>query len=471
MPELSSPTIVPPNRPAESLPPLPRRDGKQHRGLPVRKSAIDAEKPLALELHHLAHLQRRDVPVRHGLGAELGPRRQEVLVVLAFLDLVLGEEEVEVDGLDGDERLPRGGEPGDFLRGRFHVAREVEVEGEGGDGAGGQRVEGGGVGDVADDGVAPVHEGDFLVGGEGARVGLLDEDGLGIRDFLGAQVRVLVVFGPVLGVGRGAGASDGRGHGVGGGDGRVAGRDGVDVFLVRGPEERPVEVDDVARGALLEDVLAQGGDGHASAADPADGGEARVVPAPDEAGFDELGEFALREQRADEVHAGEIPDVDFAELEDVLEPFVLGIPVAVLIGPESVRDAFEGVEDGHAEVVGGVDLPGGAGAVVGLGVAAVDDRVTHGFVWVIDGHFGPNTPFHAFGGARFHFGKVGEVGFDGGITVRAREALHALVAHFLLLGVIGVGFADFDDVGAVVVHFLEVVAGVAGSVGADAHER
>jgi hypothetical protein len=460
--------IFPQNAEPKSLPPLPRRDRKQHRGLPVRKSAIDAEKALALELHHLAHLQRGHVPVRHGLGAELRPRRQEVLVVLPFLDLVLGEEEVEVDGLDGDELLARGGEPGDFLGGRLHVAGEVEVEGEGGDGAEGERVEG--VGDVADDGVAPVHEGDFLVGGEGARVGLLEEDRGGVGDFLGAQVRVLVVFGLVFGVGRGAGAFDGRGDGVGCGDGRVAGRDGVDVFLVRGPEERPVEVDDVAGGALLEDVLPQGADGHASAADAADGGEAGVVPAPDEAGFDELGEFALREQRADEVHAGEIPDVDFAELEDVLEPFVLGITVAVLVGPESVGDTFEGVEDGHAEVVGGVDFPGGAGAVVGLGVAAVDDRVTHGFVGVIDGHFGADAPLGAFGGARFHFGEVGEVGFDAGITAGAREALHALVAHFFLLGVVGVGFADFDDVGAVVVHFLEVVAGVAGSVGADAHK-
>lgn len=434
----------------------------------MRKSPIDPKIPLPLKLNHIPHLQPRHIPIRHALRAELRPFRQKILIVLLLLDFILADQEVKLDHLHGDEFLALGGEPGDFLARRFDVAREVEVEREGGDGVEGERVEG--VGDVADDGVAPVHEGDFLVEGEGLGVVLLDEDGLGIGDFLGAEVGVLVVFGLVLGMGRCAGAFDGSGDGLRFVDGCVARRDGVDVFLVRSPEERPVEVDDVAGGALLEDVFSQGAYRHAPPADTADRGEAGVVPAPDEAGVDELGEFTLREQRADEVHAGEIPDVDLAELKDVLEPVVLGITVAVLVCTESVGDAFKGVEDGYAEVVGGVDFPCGASAVVGLRVASVDDRVTHGFVRVVDRHFSADAPLDTFDGAGFHFGEVGEIGFDGGVAAGAGEAFHALVAHFFLLGIVGVGFADLDDVDTVVVHFLEVVARVAGLVGADAHE-
>ena len=324
--------------------------------------------------------------------------------------------------------------------------------------------------DGAHDGVAPVHEGDFFVLDETLRVFLVDQDCWGISDFFGAKVGVLVVLGFIFCIWSRAGAFNGRGDDVRFIESGIPRRDGVDVFFVRGPEERPVEVDDVAGGALLKDVFSQRTDRHASAADTADGGEAGVVPAPDEAGVDELGEFALGEQGADEVHAGEVPDVDFTEVKNVLEPLILGVSVAVLVCAEGMGDAFEGVEDGDAEVVGGVDFPGGAGAVMGLGIAAVDDGVAHGFVGVVDGHFGADAPFDAFVGTGFHGGKVGEVVFDGGVAAFAGEAFHALVTHFLLLGVVGVGFADLDDVDAVVVHFLEVVAGVAGLVGLDAHE-
>lgn len=133
-------------------------------------------------------------------------------------------------------------------------------------------------------------------------------------------------------------------------------------------------------------------------------------------------------------------------------------------------DAFEGVEDGGAEVVGGIHFPFRAGTVVRLGIAAVDDWITHSFVRVLDGHFGADAPFAASFSPFFHLSEVSEVFLNRGIAAGAGEAFHALVAHFLLRGVVGVGFADFKNVHAVVVHFLEVVARVTRFVGADAHE-
>ena len=189
-------------------------------------------------------------------------------------------------------------------------------------------------------GVAPAHQGDLLVLGEPLRVGLLDEDFGTVPDCFGADVRVFAVLGLLLRVGRDAGALDGGRDRGGFGNRRVARGDGVDDFFVGGPEDGPVEVDDVAGGALLEDELAEGGDGHTVPADAADGGEAGVVPAADDALVDEFGEFAFREQGADEVHAGKVPDVDFAEVERGEHPVVLRVAVAVFVCAEGVGDAF-----------------------------------------------------------------------------------------------------------------------------------
>ncbi len=45
-------------------------------------------------------------------------------------------------------------------------------------------------------------------------------------------------------------------------------------------------------------------------------------------------------------------------------------------------DSLHRIDDRAGEVVGGVDLPLGTGAVVGSWVAAVDDRVTKG-LWSV----------------------------------------------------------------------------------------
>ena len=76
-------------------------------------------------------------------------------------------------------------------------------------------------------------------------------------------------------------------------NGRVSWGDWVNDFFVSGPDDCPVEVDDIFTGALGEYELSEGLGGHASPADTPDGGEPGVIPAPDKALVDEPVQLAL----------------------------------------------------------------------------------------------------------------------------------------------------------------------------------
>ena len=87
--------------------------------------------------------------------------------------------------------------------------------------------------------------------GEGLGVGLVDEDLGAVGHFLGAELGVLAVFGFVVCKRGNSSTFHGGSDGVVFGDCCVARGDGVNVFFVGGPEEGPVEVDDIAAGSLL----------------------------------------------------------------------------------------------------------------------------------------------------------------------------------------------------------------------------
>ena len=451
---------------------LASRDAEQHQLLllallPVAKTLVNAVVTASLELDNVILLERGRRLVAPRLLHGLGDGVEEVLHVVLLLEHILGDEVVKVPELGGDEGLALGREPGDLLLGRLDVAGQVEVDLERGDDLGG------GV-DVADEAVAPAHDGDLLAVLEGLGVGLVHDELVGESDLLGADLLVLGVLGLLLlnGLGGGIGALDDDLDGVLLGDGGVTGSNGVDLLLVGSPEVGPVHRDDVARGALLEDEVAEGGDGHTAPADTTDGGHARIVPAPDLAGIDELGELALGEEGADEVHAGEIPHVDLAELEGINEPLVLGVAVGVLGGAESVGDALMAVDDGAGEIVHGVHLPLGAGTVMGgLDVAAVDDGVAQSLVGVVDGKLSADAVLKTLLGAVLHLlGEDAQVLFDAAVATARGNTLPALVAHGLLVGIIGVGVALLDHAHAHLVEVVEVVGSVGDGVGLDAHE-
>jgi hypothetical protein len=446
---------------------LARRHLERNHSLPMLKRPINPKKPLAIKLHNIIHFEFRHIAIRQRLCARLCTRIQEILQRILRLEFILCDEIIEIDKLDGNEILV-GAEPRYFLCGFLDVALEMEFKFEGGYGLEFEGVEG--VADFADESVAPVHEGDFLVLGERSGVGLFEEHAGAKGDLLGAEV-VFGVFGLVLRLDAFASADDGDGDFGVFIDGGVARGGGLDVFLVGCPEGEPVLVDNILGRALLEDEFAESGDDGTATTDTADGGHAGVVPAPDNAGVDNLGELALGQDGFDKVQAREAPVVDLAQLEVVNEPLVLCITVVVLGGTQGVRHPLERIDNRAAEVVGGVDLPCVSSAVMCLGVAAVDDGVAHGFVRVVDRHLCADAPLEALVAARLHQLEPGQVVLDAGVAAGTGNAVHTLVAHLHLLRVVCIRETILDHLHTRVVQLLEPVTGVRHRVGLDAQER
>jgi hypothetical protein len=136
-----------------------------------------------------------------------------------------------------------------------------------------------------------------------------------------------------------------------------------------------------------------------------------------------------------------------------------------------VRYTLERIDNRAAEVVGGVDLPCVSGAVMCLGVAAVDDGIAHGFVRVVDRHLCADAPLEALFAARLHQLEAGQVVFDAGVAAGTGNAVHTLVAHLHLLRVVCIRETILDHLHARAVQLVEPVTGVRHRVGLDAQER
>lgn len=266
----------------------------------MSKRLIDPEEALAVKLNDIIDLQLSSIAVRNSLGSGLGLLVKEVLERILGLELVLGDEVVEVDKLNGNELLVLG-QPCDLFRSLLDIALQMQLELEACDGLEavlGERVDG--VGDLADNGIAPVHERDFLVLGERLSISLLHDDVLAEDNLLGAKV-VFGVLGLILSEGALACANNCDGDLGVFVDGDVARGGGLDVLLVGCPEGVPVKVDNVLGGTLLQNELLESGNDSSAAANTTDSGHARVIPAPDVASIDNLGQLALGEHSADKV--------------------------------------------------------------------------------------------------------------------------------------------------------------------------
>lgn len=89
--------------------------------------------PLPIKLKHIIRLQPRNIQIRHRRRPNLRLGVQEILQLVILLELILRNQVVEVDQLDGDQILVLG-QPVHLLRCLLDVALEVEFELEGGDG-------------------------------------------------------------------------------------------------------------------------------------------------------------------------------------------------------------------------------------------------------------------------------------------------------------------------------------------------
>ena len=216
---------------------------------------------------------------------------------------------------------------------------------------------------------------------------------------------------------------------------------GVEVFADAEFQHRVIHHGVGAGDADAAAELAQGLRRHAAAAQAAQGGHARVVPALDVAFLYQLDELALGQHRVGEVEARELDLLGMVHFQGVQHPVIELAVVLELQRADGVGDAFQRVRQAVGEVVHGIDAPLVARAVM-FGMAdAVQGGVAHDQI----------GRGHVDLGAQ-HMLAVGE--FPGAHAAEQVQVLfHAAVAAGAFLAGAGQGAAVLADlVGAQVVH-------------------
>lgn len=123
-----------------------------------------------------------------------------------------------------------------------------------------------------------------------------------------------------------------------------------------------------------------------------------------------------------------------------------------------------------SEIVHGVHLPFGAGAVMRrVHVAAVDHRISHGLVGVFDRELGAKAVADAFLGTLLHLLKDAQVLFHWRFAALGSDAVPSLVAHSFLVGIVGIGMSLLDHLDRHIVKIIKVVTGVGEGIALDAH--
>ena len=97
-------------------------------------------------------------------------------------------------------------------------------------------------------------------------------------------------------------------------------------------------------------------------------------------------------------------------------------------------------------------------AVVWRQVRAINDGIAKGLVGVVDAHLGTKTPPGALRRSLGHLLEVLEVVLDAVIAMLGGDAVHTLLAHLLLLGIVRVRLACLDHLQCKLVQLIEVVA-------------
>ena len=242
------------------------------------------------------------------------------------------------------------------------------------------------------------------------------------------------------------------------------------VGVVVAPDEELQQLDVVDAVGLgdadVVDELADGLGGIAAGAHAPEGGHAGVVPAVDGALLDQPTEDPLGHDRVGQGEPGELGLLGLAvgQLEVFQAPVVQRPVVGELQGAQRVGDALDGVGLPVGPVVGGVDHPVVAGAVVLDPADAVQHGVTHrhDVVLHVDAgaqHLRPVVELagpHATQQVEVLLGAAVAVG---GLDARLAEAA-ALLGDRLGVLVVDVGQALGDQLLRPGVQLLEVVRGV-----------
>ena len=235
--------------------------------------------------------------------------------------------------------------------------------------------------------------------------------------------------------------------------------------------DEPLEQFDLVSAVGLRDTneLAEVADGCgrvSAAAKCAQGGQARVVPAVDDAIVDQLAQLAFGGDCVRQFQPGEFGLAGLvAGQRQVVQVPVVQRPMTIeLKRAQAVRDALDGVTLAVRPVVRGVQHPLVAGAVMRLVTNAIHDRIAQLHVVVL--HVGLGAQHMRAVGklAGAHAPEQHQVLVDRAVAVWALDARFAVAASLCGDGfgvlVVHVREAGADQMLGPLVELLEVVAGV-----------
>ena len=210
---------------------------------------------------------------------------------------------------------------------------------------------------------------------------------------------------------------------------------------------------------------ADGGGGVAPAAQTADGGHTGIVPAGDVVLLHQLAQLALAHDRVVNAQPGklDLTGLVVGNGDIVHHPVVEGTVGLEFQRAQGVGDALQRILNGVGEVVHGVDAPLVAGAVMMHVLDAVNGRIAH--IEVAAGQIDLGPQRHGTVGelALAHALKQVEGLLDGAVTVGADGGgvhIAPVGAHLLGAELADIGEALFDELYRILIHLLEVVAGV-----------
>lgn len=149
----------------------------------------------------------------------------------------------------------------------------------------------------------------------------------------------------------------------------------------------------------------------------------------------------------------------------VQDPAVEVVTVCILIGAHAVRDVLQTIYHCGGKVLDRICLLLSTEAEVRLIYTALEYRVTHALVFVSSVDFGPYAVFLLL--AFEHGLEYGKGFFWSHVSVFRRSAVHALFAHCLLCGVVGLCIPHADHFPHDILQLVEVIRGVCNFVGYD----
>ena len=119
--------------------------------------------------------------------------------------------------------------------------------------------------------------------------------------------------------------------------------------------------------------------------------ESWIIPTSNDFLLDKPLEFPFTQDCPDEIQSTEANDLDGSHSQGFQHPKILCIAIFVFSRTQRMSDTLQGVGNRASKIVDGVDFVLCPGAMMRSCVAAVNDRISKRFVFIVDRDFGSNT--------------------------------------------------------------------------------